>query len=101
MRTIESSSTHSMTLTTGASPSQALTRVAIADDHRLMLDGIKRVLDRVPDVMVVGEAMTGEDLVALVPRVHPQVVTIDLRMPKGTAWRPCKSSGGCIRISRS
>jgi DNA-binding NarL/FixJ family response regulator len=72
-----------MTLTTGASPGHALTRVAIADDHRLMLDGIKRALDRVPDITVVGEAMTGEDLVALVPRVHPDVVTLDMRMPKG------------------
>ena len=33
-------------------------RVAIADDHRLMLDGIKRALETAPDIEVVGEAMT-------------------------------------------
>jgi DNA-binding NarL/FixJ family response regulator len=83
MRTIESPSTNSTALMTGAAPSQKLTRVAIADDHRLMLDGIKRALDRVSDITVVGEAMTGEDLMALVPRVHPDVVILDIRMPKG------------------
>jgi DNA-binding NarL/FixJ family response regulator len=58
-------------------------RVAIADDHRLMLDGIKRALETAPDIKVVGEAMTGEELVALVPRVRPDVVILDMRMPKG------------------
>lgn len=58
-------------------------RVAIADDHRLMLDGIKRALETAPDIKVVGEAMSGEDMLALVPRVRPDVVILDLRMPKG------------------
>lgn len=58
-------------------------RIAIADDHRLMLDGIKRALETAPDLTVVGEAMTGEDMIALVPRVNPDVVILDLRMPRG------------------
>jgi DNA-binding NarL/FixJ family response regulator len=58
-------------------------RVAIADDHRLMLDGIKRALETAPDIEVVGEAMTGQDLLELVPRVRPDVVILDMRMPKG------------------
>jgi DNA-binding NarL/FixJ family response regulator len=58
-------------------------RVAIADDHPLMLDGIKRALERAPDIRVVGEAMSGEEMLALVPRVRPDVVILDLRMPKG------------------
>jgi DNA-binding NarL/FixJ family response regulator len=58
-------------------------RVAIADDHRLMLDGIKRALETAPDIQVVGEAMTGQDLLELVPRVKPDVVILDMRMPKG------------------
>lgn len=58
-------------------------RVAIADDHRLMLDGIKRALETAPDIKVVGEAMTGQDLLELVPRVRPDVVILDMRMPKG------------------
>ncbi|MEQ8832947.1 MAG: response regulator transcription factor [Miltoncostaeaceae bacterium] len=58
-------------------------RVAIADDHRLMLDGIRRALEAAPDITVVGEAMNGEEMLALVPQVSPDVVILDLRMPKG------------------
>ncbi len=61
-------------------------RVAIADDHRLMLDGIKRALERAPDIRVVGEATSGEEMLALVPRVRPDVVMLDLRMPKGDGF---------------
>lgn len=65
------------------SPTNSPLRVAIADDHRLMLDGIKRALETAPDIKVVGEAMSGEEMLALVPRVRPDVVILDLRMPKG------------------
>src|SRR4029077_19131464 len=58
-------------------------RVAIADDHRLMLDGIKRALETAPDIEVVGEAMSGDEILALVPKVQPDVVILDLRMPNG------------------
>jgi DNA-binding NarL/FixJ family response regulator len=58
-------------------------RVAIADDHRLMLDGIRRALEAAPDITVVGEAMTGEEMIELVPKVKPDVVILDMRMPKG------------------
>ncbi|WP_217912949.1 response regulator [Miltoncostaea marina] len=65
------------------SPTTTPLRVAIADDHRLMLDGIKRALETAPDIKVVGEAMSGEEMLSLVPRVRPDVVILDLRMPKG------------------
>ena len=58
-------------------------RVAIADDHRLMLDGIRRALETAPDITVVGEAMSGEELVNLVPKCKPDIVILDMRMPKG------------------
>jgi DNA-binding NarL/FixJ family response regulator len=58
-------------------------RVAIADDHRLMLDGIRRALEAAPDISVVGEAMSGEEMLRLVPKVNPDVVILDMRMPKG------------------
>ena len=69
--------------TDSVSTSKPPLRVAIADDHRLMLDGIKRALETAPDIRVVGEAMSGEEMLALVPRVRPDVVILDLRMPKG------------------
>ncbi len=57
--------------------------VAIADDHALMREGIRRALEISPDIRVVGEARTGQGLVALVPRVCPDVVLLDIRMPQG------------------
>lgn len=65
------------------SPTRPPLRIAIADDHRLMLDGIKRALETAPDIVVVGEAMSGEEMLELVPRVSPDVVILDLRMPHG------------------
>ncbi|MDX6644718.1 MAG: hypothetical protein QOK40_445 [Miltoncostaeaceae bacterium] len=57
-------------------------RVAIADDHRLMLAGIRRALERSPDIKVVGEASNGEEALVLVEREHPDVVMLDLSMPQ-------------------
>jgi DNA-binding NarL/FixJ family response regulator len=51
-----------------------------------MRDGIKRALDGAPGITVVGEAMTGADLIALVPQVCPDVVVLDIRMPKGDGF---------------
>ena len=48
-----------------------------------MLDGIRRALEAAPDITVVGEAMTGEEMIELVPKVNPDVVILDMRMPKG------------------
>ncbi len=63
--------------------SQSTMRVAIADDHRLMLDGIKRALETAPDITVVGEAMNGADMLRIIPECQPDVVLLDLRMPNG------------------
>jgi DNA-binding NarL/FixJ family response regulator len=56
-------------------------RVLVADDHRLMLQGIRGVLDSVEDIEVVGEAHTGSQVLPLVGRTSPDVVLLDLRMP--------------------
>ncbi len=66
-----------------ASTTKQPLRVAIADDHRLMLDGIKRALETAPDIRVVGEAMSGDEMLTIVPKVNPDVVILDLRMPRG------------------
>ncbi|HEX5225261.1 MAG TPA: response regulator transcription factor [Solirubrobacteraceae bacterium] len=56
-------------------------KVLIADDHPLILQGIRRALDGSPDMDVVGEARGGEELLALVDRRNPDVVLLDLNMP--------------------
>ncbi len=56
-------------------------RVLIADDHPLMLQGIRRALEASDDIEVVGEARSGEELLALVDRRGPDLVLLDLHMP--------------------
>ena len=56
-------------------------RVLIADDHRLILDGIRRALQEADDIEVVGEAQSGTQVLPLVARTSPDLVLLDLRMP--------------------
>jgi DNA-binding NarL/FixJ family response regulator len=56
-------------------------RVLIADDHRLIAEGVKRALDETDDFEVVGEAYSGSQVLPLVRRMLPDIVLLDLRMP--------------------
>jgi DNA-binding NarL/FixJ family response regulator len=56
-------------------------RVVIADDQALFREGLRTLLSTRSDVEVVGEAANGEQAVALVEKLQPTVVLMDLRMP--------------------
>lgn len=56
-------------------------KVLIADDHPLMLQGIRRALEASEGIEVVGEACSGEEVLALVERRKPDLVLLDLHMP--------------------
>ena len=58
-------------------------RIVVADDHPVVRDGIRAVLDAVPDFEVVGEAPDGPAALDLVVALDPDIVVIDLRMPGG------------------
>src|SRR5687768_10236486 len=58
-------------------------RVVLVDDHAMLRAGLKALLATTPDVMVVGEASSGDDAVPVVQRLAPQVVVMDLEMPRG------------------
>ena len=57
-------------------------RVIVVDDHTLMREGVAAVIARQSDMIVVGEAVNGEDALALVESEQPDVLLLDLRMPK-------------------
>jgi DNA-binding NarL/FixJ family response regulator len=59
-----------------------LIRVLIADDHALLRNGLRAMLDAQPDMEVVGEAEDGAQAVDEAVRLHPDVVVMDIRMPK-------------------
>ncbi len=58
-------------------------RVLLADDHRLVRSGLRRLLETQPGFEVVGEAGDGEETVAETLRLRPDVVVMDVAMPKG------------------
>jgi DNA-binding NarL/FixJ family response regulator len=57
-------------------------RVVVADDQSAVREGLVTLLTTMPDVEVVGSAGDGEAAVALVARLTPDVVLMDLRMPR-------------------
>lgn len=56
-------------------------KVLIADDHPLILEGLRRAFQRENDIDVVGEAQSGTELIGMIERRRPNVVLLDLRMP--------------------
>ena len=56
-------------------------RVGIADDHRLVLDGIKRALESDGGFEIVGETQSGTQVLPLVGKTNPDLVLLDVRMP--------------------
>jgi DNA-binding NarL/FixJ family response regulator len=56
-------------------------KVLLADDHPLIIAGIRRTIDHLDDMEVVGEARSGEELLQLIERRGPDLVLMDLNMP--------------------
>ena len=56
-------------------------RVLIADDHLFFREGVRVLLDSVPETEVVGEASTGDEVIAKAATLQPDVILMDLHMP--------------------
>ncbi len=63
-------------------PHAAKARILLADDHTVMRDGLSRLLGREPDMEIVGQASDGEMAVDLARSLQPDVILMDLSMPK-------------------
>jgi DNA-binding NarL/FixJ family response regulator len=57
-------------------------RILLADDHPVVRAGLAGMLGAEPDLQVIGEAADGAEAVALATSLHPDVVLMDLRMPR-------------------
>jgi YesN/AraC family two-component response regulator len=57
-------------------------RLLIADDHALAREGMRSMLANEPDLQIVGEARDGEEALNLCRRFRPELVLMDVRMPK-------------------
>ena len=57
-------------------------RIVIADDHPIFRDGLRRLLEAEPDLKVMGEASDGAEAVRLARQMKPDILLLDLAMPK-------------------
>jgi DNA-binding NarL/FixJ family response regulator len=56
--------------------------VLLADDHQIVREGLRKILEAENDIEVVGEAANGRQAVAMVKKLYPAVVVMDLAMPQ-------------------
>ena len=55
-------------------------RVVVADDHQMLVDALKRVLE--PRCEVVGTVSDGRELLTAAAKLHPEIVVLDIAMPQ-------------------
>lgn len=66
----------------GKSGSETSIRVILADDHSMVREGLRKIMDSFAEVEVVGEAADGEEVIELVSHLLPDVVVMDVNMPR-------------------
>ena len=56
-------------------------RVVLVDDHPIVRDGLRKLLELEDDIIVVGEAENGRQALDVIEETHPDVLLLDLKMP--------------------
>ncbi|MBQ8799453.1 MAG: response regulator transcription factor [Lachnospiraceae bacterium] len=56
--------------------------ILLVDDHSMIREGLKQLLELDGDIKVIGEAGNGEDCLEMIERLHPDVVLLDINMPQ-------------------
>jgi len=69
-------------MSSSADPSQNIVRILIADDHPVVREGLTAILELEQDLEVVGQAHDGEEACRLYHELSPDILILDLRMPK-------------------
>ena len=65
-------------------------RVLLADDHTVVRKGIRDILFEAGDITVIAEAANGDEAVALIDQLRPDVAVLDIQMPRRTGIEVCR-----------
>jgi two-component system, NarL family, response regulator DevR len=65
-------------------------RVFLLDDHEVVRQGVRSLLEADGDMVVVGEAGTAESALAAIPEARPRVAVLDVRLPDGSGVEVCR-----------
>lgn len=76
-------------------------KVLLADDQELIRQSLSFVMSKQEDIEMVGTAANGCEALELVEEKQPDVVLLDIRMPRWTAWSVPAVSSRSFRASRS
>lgn len=74
-------------------------RVVLADDHHLVRDGLRALLDAEDDVELVGEASDGLEVLPMVEELSPDVLVVDIRMPGMTGLEVSRRLGESSNVA--
>lgn len=85
----------------GVPMSREMVRVVLADDHAMVREGLRLLLQSAPDIAVVGEAENGVAAVGLAQRLAPDVVVLDLDMPGGDGMTAVRELARAVPEARA
>jgi DNA-binding NarL/FixJ family response regulator len=60
---------------------RTLITVLVADDHPLSLEGVRSILEKAPEIKIVGEVQDGNEIKPMVAKLRPRILLLDLKMP--------------------
>jgi DNA-binding NarL/FixJ family response regulator len=71
-------------------PDGRVIRIFLLDDHQIVREGLRSLLDGLDDLEVVGEASTAKDAIGRIPATRPDVAILDVQLPDGSGVEVCR-----------